>query len=86
MWAFQLKIMYKLKGEGMIYNQFAKINNKMESPIKWIFSKFGPLKMIFPRKSASKEKGPKSPQKPPTAERKIKKVRILEARSRAPLF
>jgi len=57
----------------------------MESPLRWILSKFNPIKMAFMRKSNSKEKAPKSPQRN-LPERKLKKVRILDTRARAPLF
>lgn len=51
----------------------------MDSPLKWIFSKISPVKAAQPMMSSSKEKAP-------TPEKKIKKVRLLEARARAPLF
>jgi len=58
----------------------------MDSPLKWIFSKISPVKAAQPIKSSSKDKLPKSPKRVQTPEKKIKKVRLLEARARAPLF
>lgn len=61
----------------------------MDSPLKWILNKISPVKMQSPapiRESSSKEKKAASPKKRTTPEKKIKKVRVLEARSRAPLF
>lgn len=58
----------------------------MDSPLKWILGKFSPIKAAQPIKSSSKEKAPKSPKRAQTPEKKIKKVRLLEARARAPLF
>ncbi len=57
----------------------------MESPIKWIFSKFSPFKLSFSR-STSKERPTKALKSNTTPEKKIKKVRVLETRCRAPLF
>ena len=60
----------------------------MESPIKWIMAKISPVKQGKPGpdvfiRSASKEKAKRKGQTP---EKKEKKIRVLEARSRAPLF
>jgi len=38
----------------------------MDSPLKWIFSKFSPIKMAQPAKSSSKDKAPKSPKRAQT--------------------
>lgn len=59
----------------------------MESSLRWIFSKMSNIKaVVLPARSSSKEKAPKSPGKVPAPEKKLKRIRILEARSRAPLF
>ena len=58
----------------------------MDSPLKWIFAKFSPVKAAQPMKSSSKDKAPRSPKRAQTPEKKKKKVRLLEARARAPLF
>lgn len=57
----------------------------MESPLKWIFSKFSPFKLSLSR-SSSKERPTKTIKRNTTPENKIKKVRVLETRCRAPLF
>lgn len=51
----------------------------MESPLKWIFAKFSPIKVDTNtiRKSSSKDKAPKSPRIRTTPEKKIKKIRLL---------
>lgn len=38
----------------------------MDSPLKWIFAKFSPIKMAQPAKSSSKDKAPKSPKRAQT--------------------
>lgn len=51
----------------------------MESPLKWIFAKFSPIKtdVNTTRKSSSKDKVVKSPRLRTTPEKKIKKIRLL---------